>query len=155
MPVVATNDDNRLEVFMVGRDRQLHHRWQTDNPYHNTEVWNNKWESLGGDWPSIPVVGRVPAIHDGTIIGDCLEVFMVGRDRQLYHRWQTQPNGGWNNKWESLGGDWPNNPVIHREGFRLKIFLVGQDRQLYYGSQDNIDSPVNISSLGGDWPDVQ
>jgi hypothetical protein len=84
-----------------------------------------------------------------------LEVFMIGRDRQLYHRWQTQPNGGWNDKWESLGGDWPSNPVIHRDGLGLKIFLVGQDRQLYYGSQDNIDAPVNISSLGGDWPDVQ
>jgi len=133
---------------MIGRDRQLYHKEENkENPQGDPKLWNDKWESLGGDRLSVPVV----VTNDDSRI----EVFMVDRDRQLYHRWQTKPNGGWNDKWESLGGDWPSNPVIHRDGLGLKIFLVGHDRQLYYGSQDNIDAPVSISSLGGDWLDVQ
>jgi hypothetical protein len=32
-----------------------------------------------------------------------LEVFAIGRDHVLYHRWQLAPNGGWSG-WASLGG---------------------------------------------------
>ena len=47
------------------------------------------WESLGGKWPdnSDPVV---VVNTDGRI-----EVFMVGNDNVLYHRWQTKPGGSW------------------------------------------------------------
>lgn len=47
------------------------------------------WESLDGKWPdsSDPVV----VINtDGR-----LEVFMVGDDKVLYHKWQTRPGGSW------------------------------------------------------------
>ena len=48
--------------------------------------WNSTWESLGGKWPnnSDPVV---VVNTDGRI-----EVFMVGNDKALYHRWQTKPD---------------------------------------------------------------
>jgi len=34
-----------------------------------------------------------------------LEIFIVGQNRKLYHRWQEEPNGKWNNTWESLEED--------------------------------------------------
>jgi hypothetical protein len=51
--------------------------------------WNSTWESLGGKWPdnSHPVV---VVNTDGGI-----EVFIVGNDKVLYHRWQTKPAGSW------------------------------------------------------------
>jgi hypothetical protein len=51
----------------------------------------------GGDWPFIPVVSTNA---DGR-----LEIFIVGQNRKLYHRWQEEPNGRWNNTWESLEED--------------------------------------------------
>jgi hypothetical protein len=83
--VVIQTDDNRLEIFLIGADKVLYHRWQNaDNG-----KWNPTWESLGGKWPddSDPVV---VVNTDGR-----LEVFMVGNDKVLYHRWQTKPGGSW------------------------------------------------------------
>jgi hypothetical protein len=36
-----------------------------------------------------------------------LEVFLVGQNKQLYHRYQTAPSNDWNSEWLSLGGKWP------------------------------------------------
>ena len=36
-----------------------------------------------------------------------LEVFLVGQNKQLYHRYQTAPGNDWNSEWLSLGGKWP------------------------------------------------
>src|SRR5437899_571009 len=58
-----------------------------------TPLWDKKtYQSpLRGDQLFMPVVTRNA---DGG-----LEVFIVGQDRELYHRWQVQPNNGWNDKW--------------------------------------------------------
>jgi hypothetical protein len=83
--VVIQTDDNRLEIFLVGADKVLYHRWQNAA----NGKWNSTWESLGGKWPdnSDPVV---VVNTDGRI-----EVFMVGNDKVLYHRWQTKPGDSW------------------------------------------------------------
>ena len=154
MSVVATNDENRrLEVFMVGQDRQLYHRWQLKDPIpDDAEVWNDTWKSLGGDWPSMPVIVMGRDNKDGTY--GRLYVLMVGHDRQLYYRWQMPgTRDGWNDTWISLGGDWPENPVVSTYRGRLIIFMVGHDRQLYYRLQDDTGVINKWISLGGDWPE--
>lgn len=35
-----------------------------------------------------------------------LEVFLVGQNKQLYHRYETAPNNDWNTEWLSLEGKW-------------------------------------------------
>jgi acylphosphatase len=85
------------------------------------------WVSLGGQWSSIPIVGRN---QDGR-----LEIFIVGQSEKLYHRYQTSPNNsnGWNDKWEDLGGKWNANPVVaNNADGRLEIFIVGQSEKLYH-----------------------
>jgi hypothetical protein len=41
-PVVASNADGRLELFMLGTDNHLWHQWQTAP---NSDQW--AWESFG------------------------------------------------------------------------------------------------------------
>ncbi len=87
------------------------------------------WESFGGDWPGTPPV--VSHNDDGRF-----EVFLVGKNGQLYHIWQTTPSGNWNPEgWQSFGGDWPAfvPPVVsHNDDGRLVAFLVGKNGQLYH-----------------------
>jgi hypothetical protein len=100
IPVLANSADGRLHVFVISnKNRELSHG-QLVRLTDGSQAYT--FESLGGDWPTIPVVARNA---DGR-----LEIFIVGQNRQLYHRWQTQPNNGWNSTWESLGGDWPTIP---------------------------------------------
>ncbi len=77
-PVVARNGDGRLEVFMIGMDGALWHRYQLDAVGAGYWSWSN-WESLGGYLISPPAIGRN--------IDGRLEIFQEGRDA-LYHNWQ-------------------------------------------------------------------
>ena len=98
--VIAQNQDGRLEVFMVGTDKRLYHIWQTT--YNNTTnlwEWFMNWVPFGKElWPlsSNPAVAKN---KDGR-----LEVFMVGTDKRLYHKWQTAPNNSsqWSGSWVVL-----------------------------------------------------
>jgi acylphosphatase len=106
------------------------------------------WVSLGGQWSSIPIVGRN---QDGR-----LEIFIVGQSEKLYHRYQTSPNNsnGWNDKWEDLGGKWNrfNFPSIGQNADgRLEIFIVGQSEKLYHRYQT---SPNNSNGWNDKWEDL-
>jgi hypothetical protein len=99
------------------------------------------WNSFGGKWPrrdgkDLIVVNT----HDRR-----LEMFIVGNDDALYHRWQERPGGAWNGSWESLGGKWPDDSdpvvVVNADG-RLEVFMVGNDKELYHIWQERPD---------GDW----
>ena len=99
-PAIAQNADGRLELFAVGLDGHLYHTWQTTK--NNSSEWA-EWAPLGGGGPlpSDPVVAQNA---DGR-----LEVFMMGSERQLYHRWETAPgsSSGWVESWAPLGGRLP------------------------------------------------
>ena len=105
--VVAQNQDDRLEAFVVGlptfnSDGPLLHIWQTAP----NNGWSG-WESLGGSIGRVAVARyfnfrRVPF---GNGIGQNqdgrLEVFGFDNHRTLFHIWQTGPNNGWSG-WETL-----------------------------------------------------
>jgi hypothetical protein len=69
-PVVASNADGRLEVFVRGHDNALYHIWQTGSG------WSG-WAGLGGTLTSNIAIGRNA---DGR-----LEAFVRGGDNALYH----------------------------------------------------------------------
>jgi acylphosphatase len=117
-PVVATNADGRLEVFVWGTDNALWHIWQTVP----NGGWSG-WSSLGGGLTSNPTVGRNA---DGR-----LEVFVRGTDNSLYHIWQM-PTGGWS-AWNPLGGGLTGGPVVatNADG-RLEVFVWGTDNALWH-----------------------
>jgi hypothetical protein len=125
-PVIAEKADRTLEVFMIGQDNQLYHKGQNiislGGPIHVT--WDSDWSSLQGPAYGDPVVARNA---DGR-----LEVFVIGQDNQLFHRWHDYPNNTsqWSN-WEPLMPDDSevrvppsNRPAValNPDG-RLELFL--------------------------------
>ncbi len=124
--VIAPSKDGRLEVFCIGNDGQLWHIWQT--------ALNNGWSdwTSHGKPPGIELKPVVPAIApsaDGR-----LELFVIGKDKTLWHIWQTAPNNGWS--------DWASHPGVEIElngpqvaasaDGRLELFAVGVDGALWH-----------------------
>lgn len=77
---LASSSTGPIEAYARFRDGSIRRLQQASG-------WG-AWESLGGVMTSDPTVGRN---SDGR-----MEVFARGSSRDLAHRWQTSPGGGWN-----------------------------------------------------------
>jgi hypothetical protein len=142
-PTVAIDSSSRLNLFVVhSNNRQLYYRWQTSTVGDSTARWSD-WTPLEGHWsPS-----RIPAMAQNA--DGRLEVFMVGSDGRLYHRWQTSRNGttgiwDWYMNWVPFGKQqWPlsSNPAVarNRDG-RLEVFMVGSDGRFFHKWQTAANS---------------
>ena len=129
---VAINSDGRLEVFVVGTDNRLHHRWQTSP---GSSTWSS-YQPFQGLFIKENSSPAVVMNEDGR-----LEVFVVGANNQLYHKWQTSPSSSssWSN-YQSLTGiikDGSNPAVIRNSDGRLEVFVVGTDNALHHKWQLN------------------
>jgi hypothetical protein len=158
-PGVASWASGRLDIFAVGGDGALIHKWYDASGWHG-------WESLGGQLTSDPSVvswasGRLDVfargpgkdlIHKwygangwsgweslGGILADApgvtswgtgrLDVFVRGGDNALWHRWY---GGGWS-AWESLGGILTSAPAAaSMSSGRIDVFARGGDRALWH-----------------------
>jgi hypothetical protein len=141
-PSIIANKDGRLEIFVLGTDKNVYHIWQT---------------AAGGDWFSSWGITRTqtnttnPASFTGNPTvsmqpGGELEVFALGTDGNVYHIWQQSAGG-------SLIGNWvvmPTNsvpfvgsPVVAtNEDGRFEVFIRGTDNNIYHYWQ---------VVAGGDW----
>src|SRR6266542_4242417 len=139
---VGENADGRLEVFAVGPDRALRHKWQLTPG--SSGSWSG-WYTLGGVIKAAPVVATNA---DGR-----LEVFGVGSDNALWQRRQAQAgpsSGGWY-IWRSLSGVIVGSPAVGRNADgRLEVFTEGTDRALWHKWQltPGGDSWSGWASLG-------
>ncbi len=129
-PIVDTNQDGRLEVFVASMDGALWHTWQTATlPSGWVEQLAKPWYSLGGQVRRATTgVGRN---KDGR-----LEVFAVGTDGALWHVWQVSAGGGWS-PWHSLGGAGTSRVAVGlNTGGPLKdcleVFVVGNDWPVHH-----------------------
>ena len=121
-PVVAWGT-NRLDVFVVGSDRALYHKWW------NGSAWGPSvtgYEAMGGGCTSAPqVVAWGP---------NRLDVFVTGNDSALYHKWWN--GSAWGPSvtgYEAMGGVCVGDPRIVSWGpNRLDVFVIGSDRALYH-----------------------
>jgi ABC-type taurine transport system substrate-binding protein len=121
-PVVAWGA-NRLDVFVVGSDLALSHKWW------NGSAWGPSltgYEAMGGVCTSAPqVVAWGP---------DRLDVFVTGTDSALYHKWWN--GSAWGPSltgYERMGGVCVGDPRIVSWGAnRLDVFVIGTDRALYH-----------------------
>ncbi|HEY5183716.1 MAG TPA: hypothetical protein VIM19_02160 [Actinomycetes bacterium] len=130
-PAVVSWAPNRLDVFTIGTDSALWHRWWDGSS------WGG-WESLGGLLESEPVaVSWAP---------NRIDVFALGTDHALWHRWWDGSSWG---GWESLGGILMGTPAaVAWDTDRLDIFGVGTDRALWHRWWDG-SSWGGWESLGG------
>ena len=121
-PVVAWAA-NRLDVFVLGTNRGLYHKWW------NGSAWGPSltgYEAMGGVCTSAPqVVAWGP---------DRLDVFVTGTDSALYHKWWNGSSWGPSlTGYEAMGGVCLGDPrVVSWGANRLDVFVVGTDRALYH-----------------------
>ena len=121
-PVVAWGA-NRLDVFVLGTDRALYHKWW------NGAAWGPSltgYEAMGGVCTSAPqVVAWGP---------NRLDVFVTGTDSALYHKWWN--GAAWGPSltgYENMGGVCVGDPRIVAWGAnRLDVFVLGTNRALYH-----------------------
>ena len=105
-PVAVSWGPNRIDVFTMGTDSALWHRWW-DGAH-----WGG-WESLGGTITSPPsVVSWAP---------NRLDVFARGTDSAMWHRWWDGAHWG---GWQSLGGYHRvrDRSAVSRAPNRLDVF---------------------------------
>lgn len=128
---VGTSPTGRLEVFALGDDGRVHHRWQ---PQANHAFAD--WADLGGALAGPPVVGHN---DDGR-----LEVFGIALDGSVHHRFQAQP-GTWGDAWEDLGGaslSLVGEPAVARNADgRLEVFVLGEDGEVFHKWQQAASTP--------------
>jgi hypothetical protein len=130
-PTVVSWAPNRLDIFAVGTDSALWHRWWDGN------AWGG-WESLGGVLQSPPSVAAWGPNR--------LDVFVVGTDSAMWHKWW---DGNTWHDWESLGGILESPPtVVSWAPNRLDVFARGTDSALWHRWWDG-NAWGGWESLGG------
>jgi hypothetical protein len=121
-PVVSWGSD-RLDVFVLGTDRALYHKWW------NGAAWGpsvTDYEGMGGVCTSAPqVVAWGP---------NRLDVFVTGTNSALYHKWWNGAAWGPSvTDFEYMGGICVGDPrVVSWGSDRLDVFVLGTDRALYH-----------------------
>jgi hypothetical protein len=149
---VGCNKDGRLEMFGASR-LQMWHRWQSN--LLNLNEWLT--EPIGAPQPVIDNLADWTVIQneDGR-----LEVFAAGTDGindQVWHNYQSQPNGGWSTTWDLSPGLFlsplpkpqPTSPLkgalraARTLDGRLKIFAIGHGGGLFTQTQ------IGASGVGG------
>jgi hypothetical protein len=117
------NQDGRLDVFGLGTNSDIWHRWQDDGA---PGGWSD-WSSFGGP-SSQPVASSFP---DGRQV-----VFARGPGLDIRGKSQSRVNGDHWTDWWSLGGIAHSEPVVARDGLgRLEVFYVGSNTQLWHRRQ--------------------
>jgi hypothetical protein len=127
-PVVARNEDGRLELFVRANDGAVWHRWQREA---GTASWA-AWSSLEspGDQPASSEPPVVVRNRDGRLV-----LFIVAGNDTVWHRWQQAAQAGPWGAWRSFGSmddpDITHPPIerielaagAHADG-RLVLFAV-------------------------------
>src|SRR5258707_2391743 len=111
---------NRLDIFGLGADNQMHHKAWTGNAWWPSPT---DWAPLGGNFNSPPA-----AVAWGP---NRLDIFGLGTDNQIYHKAWT--SNAWGPSCEPLGGKFSSPPSVVAWGAnRLDIFGLGTDNQIYH-----------------------
>jgi hypothetical protein len=123
-PVVARNEDGRLELFMRGNDEELWHCWQREA---GSRPWA-AWSPLGSPSDQLKLSGppMVERNRDGR-----LEVFAQASDGEIWHRWQQAAGADRWAAWSRLGtiegsGELSVGVGAHADG-QLALFAVRTD----------------------------
>jgi hypothetical protein len=130
-PEAVARGPNRLDVFAVGTDHAMWHRWWDGN------AWGG-WESLGG-----VLTSRPNAVAWGP---NRLDAFVVGTDNAVWHRWWDGNSWG---GWDSLGGSvFSEVSAVSWGAGRLDLFAIGTDNAVWHRWWDG-SAWGGWESLGG------
>ena len=124
---MARNQDGTLEAAMTINDELVHIRQQVPNQL--PSPGRGGWVRHDLERPAEHVAIRLPVL--GTNRDGRLEVFVEGNNGNLWHRWQTAPNGQWS-AWHNLGAPsqsgegYASIAVGQNEDGRFQLFVVHQ-----------------------------
>jgi hypothetical protein len=131
-PAVASWGPNRLDVFAVGLNGAMFHKW-AEGVIQNADDWHPTypaWSDLGG------IFGSGPAVV--SLGPNRLDIFALGSDpdRQMYHK-SWDPSRGWtpaNPVWRLVGNErsFESAPAVAASAPRLDIFALGHDGQMLH-----------------------
>lgn len=148
-PVAVALGQDRLDVFGLGLDYALYHKVHAAAAPVG-EQWSPKWENLGGNFTSTPVV-----VSTGD---NRIDLFGLGPDQGMLHRaWHgsavagTSPlpgSGKWFD-WDELGGGFTSLPaVLPAASGAFDIFARGLDFMVYHATWTQ-GAPTDWQLLGG------
>ncbi|TDH18410.1 peptidase M4 family protein [Segetibacter sp. 3557_3] len=121
---VVSNIDGRLQMFVLGTDKVLYHKWQLAPATHN---WSG-WASLGGKSRQFSVTQH----KDGR-----LEVFTVGLKNGLFYtNWQLAPGTNNWSGWHGLG-EAPEPPA--------STSAIVQQEERFEGSEEVLSNTLELS----------
>jgi hypothetical protein len=133
-PSVAAWSANRLDIFAIGLDGNLYHRWWDGS------AWNGP-QNLGG-----AILINSPSLVSWT--ANRLDVFSIGSDGNLYHHYQDA--GVWHGPENLGGGQLINSPsAVSWAANRLDIFAIGSDGAFYHKAWNGSAWNVGLENLGG------
>jgi hypothetical protein len=121
-PVVSWGA-NRLDVFVVGTDSALYHKWWSGSAWGPSLTG---YEAMSG-----VIIGDPEAVSWGP---NRLDVFVIGTNSELYHKWWN--GSAWGPSltgYEAMGGTVVGNPkVVSWGSSRLDVFVIGTNSELYH-----------------------
>ncbi len=132
-PIEAVSwQSGRLDVFTVGLDGALYHKWFRDGSWFGEA--DGTWERLGGY-----IVGKPAVVSWGP---NRIDIFAKGLDNGLYHKyWNGGPNwlpANQDGSWESMGGSVIGHPVVESWGSsRIDLFWQASNGELRTKVYDN------------------
>ena len=127
-PTVASWDHDRLDVFVIGTDEGLYHKaWDGTRWYPSVTDYENLGRPSTGSG-----LARNPVVNSWG--HDRLDVFIVGTDGALYHKWWDGSNWGPSvSDFEFMSGGITRDPaVVSWDHDRLDVFVIGTDGALYH-----------------------
>ncbi|MBI4583278.1 MAG: hypothetical protein HY717_04565, partial [Planctomycetes bacterium] len=142
-PATASWGPGRLDLFAVGSDDAVYHKW-FDGSWHPSPVETDSWERFA-----------ISAKHGPAAASwgpGRLDLFVVGSDDAVYHKWFQ---GGWypspveTDSWERFAISAKHGPAAASWGpGRLDLFVVGSDDAVYHKWFDGSwhPSPVETDS---------
>jgi hypothetical protein len=114
---VGKNADGRQEVFYIGTDNAIWHKWQV--------VQNGGWSEKRQLDPAAKSLA-VGKNADGR-----QEVFYIGTDNAIWHRWQLTPNGFWSGA-DQLDPAAKSLAVEENADGRQEVFYIGTDDAIWH-----------------------
>ncbi|PKV84319.1 hypothetical protein [Streptomyces sp. TLI_146] len=127
-PTIDSEKPGQLNMFAIGKDLGMHHRWYVNNQW----SW---WEPLSGD----SFAWGPTSCSWGPGRQDVFCPRSYSYRNSVWHKWY---DNGWSG-WENLGGSTAIRPAACSWGpGRIDLFISGDDRKIYQKTLE-----------GGHWSD--
>ncbi len=137
---VGRNNLGNQELYVVGRDGTVSHRYATPG---SGPGWSD-WNSLGAPAGTTVAFG----VHAGRNYLDNQELYVVGTNGVMYHNFATPGKGsGWNG-WDPMV---PVAGVTPRGDLNVGLNFLGNQELYFVGSDNQVYHNYSTPGLGTGW----